>query len=182
MMSTSSKPVRTDQLRASAGFQSHADTQPLLSEVAADLATIANRFNLLVHQGSVQAQQDLECNTTLEAGGLVELLRSCVSARHFRNSIFPSGLFADPAWDMLLNLYLSHCEGRPVSISNLGSASGVPTTTAWRWQSLLEEKGLTCRIRDIRDARRIFIQLTPAAITAMHNWLRKMGDQIAHAA
>ena len=61
------------------------------------------------------------------------LVRDYVSRRQMRSDLFPSAYFADPVWDMLLDLYAAHHENRLVSVSSLCIASGVPATTALRW-------------------------------------------------
>jgi len=68
-------------------------------------------------------------------------------------------LVANPCWDMLLDLYESKTLGRTVSVTSLAIASGVPTTTALRRITDLEELGLLRRTQDADDARRVLVEL-----------------------
>jgi DNA-binding MarR family transcriptional regulator len=80
-----------------------------------------------------------------------------------RESYFDRDLFADPAWDMMLDLLASKLEGRRVSVSSLCLAAAVPQTTALRWIRLLGERGLVERSEDLLDARRVYVSLSASA-------------------
>ena len=91
-----------------------------------------------------------------------------------RMNYFPSGLFADPAWDMLLDLTHARLAGKHISVSSLCIASGVPATTALRRITDLVEKGLAVRIKDNNDGRRIFVELTDDGFARMIHYLEKI--------
>lgn len=95
------------------------------------------------------------------------MIRSILRARRAREQHFESGLFADPAWDMLLELYAARIAQQRVSVSALCAASAVPPTTGLRWISTLELAGLVHRRNDPLDGRRIFVELTPKGEQAM---------------
>ena len=90
-------------------------------------------------------------------------VRDLIRARRMRAAFFPSELFADPAWDMLLDLFAAELESRRVSVSSLCIAAAVPGTTALRWIGSMVEAGLFERYADPRDRRRAFISLSTAA-------------------
>lgn len=94
----------------------------------------------------------------------VEMIRGISKARLDRNSYFLPKIFADPAWDILLDLYAAELAQVRVSISSLCIASNVPSTTALRWINALEAEGLIERNPDPLDGRRFFISLTQSAI------------------
>jgi hypothetical protein len=98
-------------------------------------------------------------------------VRRYLRARRLREQLLPAELFADPAWDMLLDLYASELEGCPVSITSACVASAVPATTALRWLVRIEELGLVERSDDKKDNRRTFVQLTLSARAAIERWL-----------
>lgn len=95
------------------------------------------------------------------------VVRGAIRARRLRGQFFPPDLFADPAWDMLLDLFAARLEGARVSVSSLCIASAVPPTTALRWITTLSDAGLVARQDDPGDKRRAFIALTARGVTGM---------------
>ena len=110
------------------------------------------------------------------------LVRRMISLRRLREEVFPSGLFADPAWDMLLDLYGAHIAQHRVPVSSLCVAAEVPATTALRWIGKLDREGLIRRERDPHDARRVFISLQPEAVELMRNYFGRVAEGLPTAA
>jgi hypothetical protein len=106
-------------------------------------------------------------------------IRRLLKVRRDRDRYFPSEIFADPAWDMLLDLMAAQLEQRDVPVSSLCIAAAVPTTTALRWIRSLTEAGLFVRRMDPADARRTYISLSAEAASAMMAWLRVFSEQFA---
>ena len=77
-------------------------------------------------------------------------------ARRRRERLFDATIFADPAWDMLLDLFLARARGQELRTTSLCHASGVPPTTALRWVDVLAKQGLIER-RAAPDDRRVKI-------------------------
>jgi DNA-binding MarR family transcriptional regulator len=94
-------------------------------------------------------------------------IRSAIQARARRGRHLNPDLFADPAWDMLLELYSAALTQRKLTVSRLGERSGVPMTTALRWISTLEREGLIDRVHDRLDGRRVFLTLSEKGERAM---------------
>ncbi|MFN7176968.1 MAG: hypothetical protein ACK4MX_08760 [Thermaurantiacus sp.] len=94
-------------------------------------------------------------------------IRAHIKARRMRDRFFPSDLFADPAWDILLDLAAAEREGGAVSVSSLCIAASVPTTTGLRWIKAMVDRGMLAREPDPDDARRAFIRMTPPTSSAM---------------
>lgn len=105
------------------------------------------------------------------------LVRKLIRVRRDRDRFMPAEIFADPAWDMLLDLTAAQLEQREVPVSSLCIAAAVPTTTALRWIRSLTEAGLFERRMDPADARRTYIRLSAEASAAMMAWLRAFSDQ-----
>lgn len=106
-----------------------------------------------------------------------KIVRSIIEARAVRQECFGGDLFADPAWDMLLELYALTCEGRRVSVSKLSLAAGVPATTALRWIDKLEAGCLIVRVDDPFDARRAWIMLSRAGKSAMQAFVERVAGR-----
>lgn len=75
-------------------------------------------------------------------------------------------LFEDPAWDILLAIYIDEAAGRLVSVSSACIASHVAPTTALRWIARLEQTGAIEREGDPFDKRRSYVRLT--SVTREH--------------
>ncbi|MAX00736.1 MAG: hypothetical protein CMN72_14060 [Sphingomonas sp.] len=103
-------------------------------------------------------------------------VRDLIRARRLRERFFTDELFADPAWDMLLDLFAAELEGNQVSVSSLCIAAAVPPTTALRWISNLTDAGLLRREADPLDRRRVFLALTPKATRAMRDYFAALGS------
>jgi DNA-binding MarR family transcriptional regulator len=81
-------------------------------------------------------------------------------------------LFGEPAWDILLDLFIAREKGQLVSISSACIAADVPSTTALRWLSVLEQRGLVERLGDPADRRRFHLRLADEAHAQMRQWLK----------
>lgn len=94
-------------------------------------------------------------------------VRAIIRAQHMRAGFFPGVPFFDPAWSMLLDLYLAAIERRPVSVSSLCIAAGVPATTALSRISELRDIGLFEREDDPEDKRRTLVKLSTDGVERM---------------
>ncbi|MFM5917668.1 MAG: winged helix DNA-binding protein [Novosphingobium sp.] len=107
------------------------------------------------------------------------LVRRIIRQRQLRARFFDADLFADPAWDMLLDLTAARAEHTRVSVTSLCIASGVPPTTALRWIGQMIDGGLLERVEDETDRRRAFITLTDKAADMMARYFAEIGAQAA---
>jgi len=99
------------------------------------------------------------------------MIRKILQARRMRDEFFKGDLFADPAWDMLLDMTAAHLDGLQVSVSSLCIAACVPPTTALRWIKLMTECGIFERRADDADGRRVFVALSDSAFTGMQDYI-----------
>ena len=104
----------------------------------------------------------------------VQFVRRVIAARTARRRFFNNDLFADPAWDILLDLYALRCEQHRTSVSKLCIAAGVPATTALRWIDKLQKDGLIERTADPLDARRVWVMISDAGFEAMSDYLSEL--------
>lgn len=100
-----------------------------------------------------------------------EDVRLMIRLRRQRDMLFGADLFADPAWDMMLDLLAARIERIRVAVSSLCIASAVPPTTALRWIKTLTEIGIFRRVADATDGRRIFIELSDDAAKSVLNFV-----------
>jgi hypothetical protein len=97
--------------------------------------------------------------------------RRMVRERLRRIHHFDAGLFADPAWDMMLDLFIAEAEGRETPVMNLCLSSQVPETTTLRWVKTLEHAGIVIRQKDEHDQRRVLVRLSPSAAKSLATYL-----------
>lgn len=88
-------------------------------------------------------------------------------SRHFDTS----DLFGEPAWDILLDLYVHQFKNHDVSVKAASIGSGAPASTALRWLKILEKRGLIFSDLDPSDHRRRFVRLTPSGYESMTRYL-----------
>ena len=105
-----------------------------------------------------------------------ESVRSVIRARRLRARYFSEELFADPAWDMLLDLLQAEISQLRVPVSSLCIAAAVPATTALRWLKTMVQEGLFVRRADPHDGRRVFVELAPQASHAMRHYFAEVGQ------
>lgn len=104
-------------------------------------------------------------------------VRQIIANRQARSRFFDAELFADPAWDMLLDLTAAHAEHQRVCVTSLCIAAGVPATTALRWIKQLVETGVFERVADPVDKRRAFIALSDRSLEAMARYFAEVDGQ-----
>jgi DNA-binding MarR family transcriptional regulator len=98
-----------------------------------------------------------------------------LAARRLRTNVFRPGLFSDPAWDILLDLYTAEDRGERVKITSLIGATAIPHSTIIRWARIMTQEGLLVRQKDPRDGRRIYVRLSPEARDLMEAYFETLG-------
>lgn len=103
----------------------------------------------------------------------LELAERFYRARRRRAVIFgASDLFGEPAFDILLDLFIAASKSVEVSISDACVAADVSPTTALRYINALEQSGLIERRADQVDRRRSLLKLSERGRSAMEVFLR----------
>ncbi|RJF93944.1 hypothetical protein [Sphingomonas cavernae] len=97
-----------------------------------------------------------------KAEARLHLARGLLHMRQLRLELFNREYFGEAAFDMLLDLYVCHRQGRVVYQNDAYVASLVPPATAHRWLQTLQRDGLVTLSGDRRDRRRSIVHLTPA--------------------
>lgn len=107
----------------------------MLSELSKEAARISRALASLAKPGSglrrqpVDAQKEAKLSVPEISARFV---RDIIRQRRAREQDLPANLFADPAWDILLDLTAARIEQKRVSVSSLCIAAAVPSTTALR--------------------------------------------------
>ncbi|WP_066528250.1 hypothetical protein [Erythrobacter sp. CCH5-A1] len=154
---------------------SHGDAALLFHPLADELMGIAARLREAAEAGGRLDQGE---GAAAGAGGSARparparsrlaLARKAYALRRKRASLFGNpDLFGEPAWDILLDLYIAAGEGKNVSVSSACIGSAAPATTGLRWLGVLADEGLILRENDAEDHRRVLVRLTPSGLAAM---------------
>lgn len=97
--------------------------------------------------------------------------RTILKLRRSRERLLDARLFGEPSWDILLELFVAYCDGKPVTVSAIAQASAAPTTTGLRYITLLAEAGLVERSKAGHDRRTVVVTLTDQGLAAMETLL-----------
>jgi DNA-binding MarR family transcriptional regulator len=138
---------------------------------AADASEIARLLQLLLEKAPPQLEERVILQLSPAASSkdrarrstLIAKAHALFSERKRRSQHFNSVIFGEPAWDMLLALYITEDSGTRLSIGKLVGLIGEPQTTALRWINYLEKERLIARQVDLRDRRAVTIEMTDKA-------------------
>ena len=149
-----------------------------------DMASVADELMALAR--SIQAQHLHQPNTqdgtdhdqqhqsaegvgqALPARKLLALAEKTYEDRRRRDRVIgQSDLFGEPAWDILLDLFVAYLTDKDVSVSSACIGSASPPTTGLRWLSVLEDNGLVLRQKDLTDQRRTLVRISDTGIERM---------------
>ena len=106
----------------------------------------------------------------LKWNALVQAAQNEYRMRRSRSRLFDEAMFGEPAWDMLLSLFINGRSGEKLTVSRLLRFSGSSSTSALRWLNYLEDKGLILRESNPIDARSTIICLSERAERALETY------------
>lgn len=107
-----------------------------------------------------------------EQQAFAAIAQSELQGRKRRNSLIRHDLFAEPAWDMMLLLYIAHHQHRAVEVDRLCAATSTAATTALRWVGQLFDCDLAVRLPPERSDGDARIALSPVGVEEMERYLR----------
>jgi len=102
---------------------------------------------------------------------LAAIASSIYAARRRRNELFDPSLFGEPAWDMLLILFVCKARGDEISTSALCARSNTPHATGLRWIDRLQKQGLVRRTRAAGDSRVMLVEVTANGYSLMRRYV-----------
>jgi DNA-binding MarR family transcriptional regulator len=108
----------------------------------------------------------------------VAMARRIYALRRRRDSSFGADLFSEPAWDILLHLYVAGAGAKPVTVSSARDGAAAPATTALRRLRQLEDGGWVVREGDPADARRFYVRLSSGATKKMRSLLTQAAGSL----
>jgi DNA-binding MarR family transcriptional regulator len=93
--------------------------------------------------------------------------------RRRRDALFPDGLLGEPAWDLMLALFMAREKGQPMILCKAYRAAGVTDTTGRRLLDRMEEEGLITRRRAPRSRKMRVVELTDDAAERLIEYLAR---------
>lgn len=120
---------------------------------AMDAAALKRILESLIQEDR-HDREPMDANVRRNVGELV------FKARKARVGLFPASMFNEPAWDMLVALYVSTS---PPAAADLARWTDTPLTTATRWLQYLEAHKFVTRESDPQDRRAFTVRLTDDA-------------------
>lgn len=116
-------------------------------------------------EGSNASSDEVQ-RARVEAGRLLEVRRK-------RERLLGSRLFGDPAWDILLDLFVRKLDGRATTVTSACIGSGAPQTTALRYLASLIEHGIVVR-RPSSDDQVQYVDLSAIGFAQMIGILNRL--------
>jgi DNA-binding MarR family transcriptional regulator len=153
------------------------DVSAQLRDIATYLIEVAERSqvgDLPTHRKAIGFRKTFEADDLL---ALAWLAREELGERRRRDRLFNPSLLGEPAWDILLDLFVAKVEARRISVTSACIASNVPPTTALRWLTILIEHELIYRVDDEFDQRRSWVALTEKGFGLLTTYLRKRASE-----
>lgn len=137
----------------------------LIKDLATRLGAVADEF------GERADAMETVLADQLDDAALTKRARQLLADRRARRACFPPDLFHEPAWDMLIGLFVARFDPRPVNVKALATYADAPITTCQRWIEHLFRLGLVTRTVDPQDRRRVEVALSERGLTAMTAYL-----------
>jgi DNA-binding MarR family transcriptional regulator len=105
---------------------------------------------------------------------LLARARIVIKGRRMRGRYFSPAIFGEPAWDILLVLYIADVSGDRQTIGKLAEWIVTPPSTVMRWVGYLERERLVERHAHPTDRRIMFIRLTDKGRSGLDGYLRAL--------
>lgn len=145
--------------------QEGADNERTITLSQQDVRAARRLLKLLLHEDlKTSVGQPLEGSVRpvgdTSRAALVARAREEFGNRRRRTSIFERSMFGEPAWDMLIALYILDVSGPRQTTGALMQFSGAPITTARRWLDYLVANGFAVRSHHPTDQRVMFVSLS----------------------
>jgi PAS domain S-box-containing protein len=115
-------------------------------------------------------EPDGSSTDTWPSAALIERAQSILRVRRSRERLLGRAVIGEPAFDLLLCLYVRSGQ-QETSLSGLARSAGIPYSSATRWICYLADKGLVLRTESRSDRRATCVDLTPAGRAGMEEFL-----------
>jgi len=136
--------------------------------ISAHPAALSAEHLLSVVPSNVQPESG--SSNGLPSKALFERAKSILRVRRAREQLFCRAMFGEPAFELLLCLYVQSGQ-KGISLTSLTKPTGIPYSSAIRWIRYLADKGFVECAESKMDRRATTIQLTPSGRAVMDDFL-----------
>lgn len=106
---------------------------------------------------------------------LVSVASSLLDAHLRRGRYFSADSFSDPAWIIMLYVYVENGQNANLSVTSLSNSPGVgPATVALRWMAKLLDDGVLELTQGASLAGEPIVRLSFDALTKLEEWLAEV--------
>lgn len=119
--------------------------------------------------GEKRVQPEPRRETALEAAQ-----RAYEDRRSRANQFHDGRFFGEPAWDILLDLFIHQSRHEQVTVKSACIESGASDATAMRWLKALDSEGLIQIEQDPDDKKRRLVSLTPEGYESMLRYMEQI--------
>ncbi|MCK0098248.1 hypothetical protein MWU38_02525 [Qipengyuania sp. S6317L1] len=114
-------------------------------------------------------------SSAIDQNAIIRTARRLFEERQSRSDHFPlHDLFGEPAWDILLLLFIAQAKGKGAKIENLSITSKIPARQALRWLEKLESRQMVFAYRDEDNPDEVFVRLTFEGRSSMTRYLQQI--------
>jgi DNA-binding MarR family transcriptional regulator len=139
-----------------------------------DAREAARLLAILLGHRNTESLGAIESKLAPEREQLLRKAREIFSGRRNRRKHFNRAMFDEPAWDIVLALYIAEFREARLTISRIADWIEVPTSTAVRWIDYLEKQRLIERQPHPNDKRISFLRLLDRGRAAMDTYLSEL--------
>nr|WP_233150954.1 hypothetical protein [Sphingomonas sp. BT553] len=139
----------------------------MIKDLTAKLSAVAEEFSGRVDR----VEADDPAAPAVAVPDNLSRVKRLIAERRSRRRFLPAELFHEPAWDMLLALYVANEESQAMNVKSLVACADAPVTTSQRWIEHLAKLRLVTRVVDTVDRRRVEVSLSQTGIEAIEAYL-----------
>lgn len=156
-----------------------------ITRLSASILKKATALNQLVEESRLDeaiSDWDFLSRNDSNAGDAIfsslasRIARQLYRERRERDKVFGADLFGEPAWDILLSIFIAEEAGRISTVGSTSTGACVPTTTALRYINALIDQGRLIRSDDPMDKRRATLQLSPKLKQSLTHYLESLAE------
>ena len=145
------------------------------TNIVADLASARSANDIARFADMVDQHRPSKIRPPLASSH--DVMRQALAARrlleisHQVDAVFETPLLANPAWDILLDLFIQRSDRKPISIISLCVTANAPTSTALRYIQAMLDSGAIVKTASTDDSQGLLVELSDTTYSMMQSIL-----------